>query len=500
MTEVRITDEPVDAIRFLATIMEHIHELPCGPELEKSLERMVGDASYRLVVADDGNGGPLTAAGVITFLFQPMIELHVLAVEALWVRDGEPEVCRQVLRAVSDLARRMDFGGLCIAPRSSNATGALRQLAEAGELDGDPITLSEMPLQKRGNPAAVYSALVEDMITDRAFISVPLIVIHTRKVQVDLDGRAYEGAGPLYRGEGRLECLPHWQCRDVDELATLHFAKGFYARPRALPAGSTAPFGGTIAEQLLHQGYVGQGAVSLSTSFDVAANYATHTQKRDEALVFVVDCERLRRQSKIFDATTTLAAACPLIQGEAWAPLQRVVLALSPDLEAAGEFLERCHAETFERARTGHTGSLAPQPDPMSYLSVRSRATLKRAGVSNQDLLQLYATFEEFAAHALQQIGSVDTLRPDRQDGYSVETRLAGPMVYFEIFKRILEPLKSALAGAAAPGWDTTPMGYIAKTVRDSECFAAGSLSGDIIVEACVVDRTGRQRRRILPS
>jgi hypothetical protein len=499
MTQVRITDSPADVASFLATMLQHVNEIPYGPGLAESLERIVRDPSYRFVLADDGHGGSPLAAGVVTFLFQPMAEVHVLAVEALWFLEGNLGAQLPIWRALTDLARRMDFGGVCVAARSTNGANALRQLIDRGELDDDPITVSQLPLQKQNNPAAVRTALSDEMITDSAFISVPVAVIHTRKVQVDLSGREYEVAGPLYRGEGRVQNPPHWRCRNVDELAALHFAQGFYARPRELPSGSTAPFSGTIAEQLLHQGYIGQGAVSLSTSFDVAAAYATHTHERDEALVFVVDSERLRQRTRIFDARATLASGCPLIPGDAWTPLRRVVLALSPDLEAAGAFLERCHAETFERARVG-LGSLAPRPDPMSYLSARSCAALERAGVSNQELLQVHDAFEEFAIHALQQIGSVDTLRPRGQGNYAVETRRPGPMVYFEVFARILGPLKAALGGAAAPGWDTTPMGYIAKTVRDDECFAAGPLPGALIVEAYVVGRDGRRCRRIVPT
>src|SRR5688572_33092399 len=96
--------------------------------------------------------------------------------------------------------------------------------------------------------------------------------------------------------------------------------------------------------------------------------YANHARQREEALVFTVDTERLIRHTKIFDAVATLSAACPWIPREAWASLQRVVGALWIDLPAAGKFLKRCYEEAFERSRIG-MGSLAPPPDPFSYLS-----------------------------------------------------------------------------------------------------------------------------------
>jgi hypothetical protein len=490
MLEVRITDEPASVARVLATIVEHIHELPCGPGLGENLERIIQDASYRFVMAADGHRGPLAAAGVVTFFLQPMIDQHLLAVEALWFRDDQLSTQLPVWRSLVELSQRMEFGGACVSPRSTNAASALRELIERGALDGYPVTVSRVPLQKQGNPSPLHSAFSEDAITGSAFISVPVALIHTRKAEVDLSGREYAGSAPLYRGEGRLACPPHWDCADLDALAALHFAKGFYARPRALPSGSAAPFGGTIAEQLLHQGYVGQGAVSLSTSFDVAANYATHARQRDEALVFTIDTKRLRGRTKIFDATATLAVACPWIPGEAWTPLRRLVGALWADLPAAGHFLERCYEEAFERARVG-AGSLAPPPDPFSYLSGQALAAVEAAGVSGEELARVHDAFEKFAEFAQQRIGGVDDLHMDSHGGYTVESYRVGPMAYFEVFARILDDLRAARPNAE-PGWDTTPMGYIAKAARDDECFAAGSVPGGLIIEAQVVDRAGR--------
>jgi hypothetical protein len=498
MLEVRISDEPASAVKVFSALAEHIHELPCGQWFEESLQRIMLDRTYRFVTAEDEPGGPLAAAGVITFFLQPMADTHVLAVEALWFRDDDLGAQLPVWRALVTLSQRMEFGGVCISANSTNTVPALRELAERGVLDDCPVTLCRIPLQKQGNPSPVRSAFSNDTINDSAFISVPAVVVHTHKIQMDLSGREYVGSAPLYRGEGRLECLPHWDCTDLDALAAVHFAKGFHARPRALPTGSSAPFGGTIAEQLLHQGYIGQGAVSLSTSFQVAAMYATHARQREEALVFTVDTEQLARHTKIFDAGATLSAACPWIPRETWAPLRRVVEVFWTDLPAAGRFLERCYEEAFERARVG-AGSLAPAPDPFSFFSVQERVALETAVVSGTELLRVYAAFEEFAEYAQQRIGSVDVLNADSQAGYAVETHRVGPMAYFEVFARILDALRAARPDAE-PGWDTTPMGYIAKTGRDDECFAAGAVPGEFIVEAHVIDQIGRPVRRLIPS
>jgi len=284
---------------------------------------------------------------------------------------------------------------------------------------------------------------------------------------------------------------PHWECEDLRSLAAVHFAKGFHARPRAVPAGSAEPFGGSIAEQLLHQGGVGQGSVSLSTSYDVAATYATHAGNREEALVFTVDTERLRQRMKIYDASATLEAACPWIPMDAWTPLRHAVGALWGDLAAAGTFLERCYAKCFERAAVG-LGSLAPRPDVDAYLSRGARAALEAAGVTRDELLRVHDVFEEFAEFAQQRVGSVDTLRADGAGGYTVETERVAPMAYFEVFARIKDALLDARKDAD-PGWDNTPFGYLAKTARDAEYFAAGPIAGGLIVEARVVYRNGKQ-------
>lgn len=496
MLEARITDDPADVIRILSALIEHSGELPCGYELAQSLDRLARDATYRFVAGSD-NDDALAVAGVVTFFHQPMTEELILAVEALWCRDDRLETLLPVLRVLTEFARRLEFGGVCIAPRSTNAVGALRQLVERASLEGDPVTVNALPLQKQGNTDPIASAFSNDEISGAAFISVPSIIVHTRRAEIDVGGVLFEDQRPLYRGEGRLVCPPWWNCTGPDDLAAIHFVNGFHARPREWPAGSSAPFSGTIAEQLLQQGYVGQGAVSLSTSFEAAAMYATEAGQREAALVFAVDSAKLRLQLPIFDARATLAAACPWIPAEAWVPLRRIVLALWSDLPAAGRFLERCYEEAFERARAG-TGSLGPRPDPVSYLPPQLRANVGTRGLRTDDLESVHDAFEEFAEFALQQIGTVDTLRSDGDDsGYRVTSVRVGPMAYFEVFARVLDPLLDVKPDAAA-GWDTTPMGFIAKTVRDEECFAAGAVAGNLITAAYVVDQHGRAIRTIM--
>jgi hypothetical protein len=138
-------------------------------------------------------------------------------------------------------------------------------------------------------------------------------------------------------------------------------------------------------------------------------------------------------------------------------PLRRLAGALWSDLPAAGRFLERCYAETWERARVG-AGSLAPRPDVPSYLSPEARAAVEAAGMSAEELARVHDVFEESAEFAQQRVGDIDELHLDGEGGYTVETHSVGPMAYFEVFARILDALLDARPDAD-PGLGYDPAG-----------------------------------------
>ena len=476
--------------RAVRILLEHMHDLPCASGLSTILPRALSDASYKFFAAEDEAGGPLIAAGLMTFFRQPMADINILAVEALWFEGDNLSSQLPVWRALVEFCRKAKFGAVCVSPSSTNAQEALQTLVVAGVLEGAPITLDRCPLQKVGNPSPVWTAFAEEPITDAAFISSPVITVHTEKVIVDVSGRELAGAGSLYRGEGRLECSPYWHCADLDQLITVHFAKGVHACKRELAHN----FNGTIKEQILHQAAVAQGAVSLSTSFEVAARYATHRGRRDEGVVFLLDTERVRNHTRIFDAMATLVAACPWIPSEAWTPLRGVVRQLSLDVVATGDFLERCFEDSFARARVG-AGSLMPRREVFEKLSSEARASLAVAGVSQEESDRVLSVFGEFAELALQRVGSADVLHLGEGSEYTVETKRVGPMAYFEMFASVRETLQNL--PRANRGLDLTPFGYIAKTLRDDECLASGSIPGKFIVEALVVDRVGAVVRRV---
>ena len=54
-----------------------------------------------------------------------------------------------------------------------------------------------------------------------------------------------------------------------------------------------------------------------------------------------------------------------------------------------------------------------------------------------------------------------------------------------------------AAADVLPPGAPVSRSLHHDPPVCDEECFAAGAVPGDLIVEACVIDREGRPGRRI---
>jgi hypothetical protein len=174
--------------------------------------------------------------------------------------------------------------------------------------------------------------------------------------------------------------------------------------------------------------------------------------------------------------------------------LRRVVRLLSLDLVSTGNFLERCFEDSFARARVG-AGSLVPRYEVFENLFPEARASLEAAGVTQEECERVLSVFDEFAELALQQIGSVDTLHVGERSKYTVETQRIGPMAYFEMFAFVRKSLQNL--PRANRGLDLTPFGYIAKTLRDDECLISGSIPGQFILEALIVDSVGGVVRRV---
>jgi hypothetical protein len=493
--DVRITDDIADVMTVVSTLVEHLEEMPRPEQLGLTLSRMLEDGTYRFFIARSDTDGSVVACGIVTFFTLPMADDHVLGVEALWLREDDRSVEDLVWTALINFARKLQFRGILVSEYSINRRPVLERLLRAGNVQGYPVHAERFWLQKVGNVDPVFTSFCESSVRGAVFSSVPVVAIGTRMYVIDVDGVEYQGSEPLYRGEGRLVRPNHWTCSDVFELAEIVSRNGIAPRTRELPPQSHEAFTGTIAEQLLHQGYVGQGAISLSMSFDIATRYAIHAGEHDVGLVFTIDPDRLRKRTRIFSASETLARACPWIPLSAWSGLTAIVQALQDDLVAAGRLLEACHKEAWKRAKVG-AGSLQPAPDLMSHLSGTAQKALSAAGIGVPHLAEVYRVFEEFAEFAQDRVGSVDTIHVEHGDPDRVQTERVEPMAYFLVFDRIVDVLEEARPDWAV-GWDNTVYGYIAKTFRDAELFTAGEIPGDAITACHVVKTTGAAPERL---
>jgi len=476
---------------ILTQLGERLPRLRDDPLYHASIPHFLSSGAYKFLV-DEPHGSrasmdTATAFGFVTFYKAPMMERLVLAVEALWFARDDLEAQMPVWRFIATLARQMEFHGVCLDEQSVNAPRALAELSARGTLDGDPVGSETVLLQL--DAPGIYSSFTDGPVTGGAFLA-RCLRIYTLRVRVDLDGVASTDVDALYRGEGRLANPPHWACGDLDELGRRFMARGFDAR-------APGRFDGTVGSQILQQGYVNQPTVSLTTSFDVAAYYATKAGTRPGAVVFTIDAARLRALGDVYDSYRTLARHCDWIMPGEFATLRRIVQTLG--VLQAGRFLAR----VYDTARTrveqyGHLPDiLMPRMIWSGEFDASDWERLRRADVDPRALDGLQNAFETFWMFALGKIGSVDTIVRGGEGDARVESRPAGPFGYYVAFEQVRGQLASALEGATGdhrqPGWDLTAFGYIAKTCRDEEFFAPCAIPGECIVRATVVSPEGRR-------
>jgi hypothetical protein len=282
----------------------------------------------------------------------------------------------------------------------------------------------------------------------------------------------------LYRGEGRLSC-PGWECHDIGELETRVRHAGFEPR-------SSAPFAGTVQEQILHQGYVPQGTVSLSSSFDVCAQYATHRGDRPGGIVFTIDSDQLRAHGPVWDAYATLVRHCDWFFPSEFETLRTVVSALG--VKEGGRFLARCHAGT--RARAQRSGGFEPLAGPVDWDEYLDGGLprLLAAGLDEEQLSGLHAGLEQYWMRALGQVAAESVIHiGDGDIEPTVEERPLGILAYEHAFLEVQARLQAEALAPADPGWDLTSFGYIAKTCRDREYLSTGPVPPDCIAAATIV-------------
>lgn len=304
---------------------------------------------------------------------------------------------------------------------------------------------------------------------------------------IEWSGVISENAAPLYRGEGRLSLEQAWKCTDCVELAAHLRTAGFATRH---PQGH---FSGTLADQILQQGYVNQNTVSLTESFEVARNYALGGGTRQQGVVFTIDRGRLSRHGKLYDSYASMRKYLHWFFQSEFETLSTLVKVL--DVAEGGAFLERLARETRQLVETNRDLVVSP-PTWSSNLRPGRWEQLQQSEIGVERLDSLYHAFRGFWMFAS---GGVETdrLRLDPEGGApAVATRPAELFGYYLAFRAVQQQLCDVQAGAGEehkrnPGWQTTPFGYVAKTCRDREFFSTGGIAPDCIVESIVVGHRG---------
>lgn len=469
----------VDDVDARVAIGELIGSLLSSDGFGASVDEYARSDAYTFLIsfADDGPDDTLAdarAVAVLSVYELPMASRVVLGVDGMALR-GDLEAALGFLRVLAEIASAADMHGVLIAEGGVAKPGLVEALAGRGHLDTEPVGVVRPWMMRRAS-AGAWSPFAAGPIPDRVFEAVPCLCIVTEDLTVDPSGEEYSGAGPLYRGEGRLRC-DGWDCGTLDDVAAHLRRVGFVPR-------SDASFGGTVVEQILHQGYVRQGTVSLSSSFDVCAYYATYRGERPAGVVFTVDADRLRAHGAIWDTYATLARHCDWFFAAELETLATVVDALG--VKDAGRFLERCHAGTRQRVVEGSAGF---EPIDWDTYVDGGLDRLQGAGIEEEPLASLHNALEAYWGRALGQIAAEDVIHV----GGGTETRRLGVLAYEQAFLEAERRLASDPHVPPDPGWDMTAFGYIAKTCRDREYLCTGPVPPDCIVAATIVS-AGRRR------
>jgi hypothetical protein len=480
MRSIRATDNLAEMIRIAMELRNRLPQLEHDELFAASIPQFLSLAGYKFIIAEDDRSDQPCAFGLLTFYKAPVIKSIFLAVEAIWFRDENLEDQLWIWADLVSYAEKLEFAAVCVAEKSVNTPVALGRLEKCGAFGRE---LGKKYGVERGRPVlqgtapGLYSAFSEDAQSGSAFFA-PCIVV-APLVPVNWSGVPSQNAKPLYRGEGRLEVDGAWYCQDYPELIEHFLKEGF--PPREAKAG----FSGTIPEQILQQGYVNQGTVSLTESPEVAAMYARGPECKS-GVVFTIDRARLRSYGEVYDSYASMHKYLDWFFESEFETLSKLVNTLG--VLDGGNFLNRCDRESRELVQSGMDAFTAPPAWP-KYFEGDGWAKLRGAGILEDQLTSLHQAFRAFWSYALGQVGSVDTLVLNPAGGEpKVTTKAVEPLGYYWAFREVEEKLEDVRATAAEeykrnPGWQTTPFGYVAKTCRDKEFFSTGSVPGDCIID-----------------
>ena len=388
-----------------------------------------------------------------------------LAVEAVWFDPDCPDAQREAWSGLLAVAREQNLDALYLKLETISPPEPLEELLRAGGWDRFVVRREHHSVMQ-ARSEGLWSAFTSTTRRQAAFADCVRV---QEPVEISLSGVRSTGSALLFRGEGRVNEPPYASCPDLPALVAHIHQNGF--APRA--AGT---FGGSLVEQIRHQGYVSSPTVSLTSDPKVAAIYATARGTRGRAAVFAIDPSVLGEHAPVWDSFASMRA-----HHGAWLKMDFdsiVKLVRAFDVQEAGAILEGMYAGLRARKQQ-YEDTLGLQADARAYIDP---SVVQHADSVLKD--------EEF--------GSLCTVlehaSPSQDRGFAREAFVATP--YGAAFHVALPDLTRAQKEAAGderrhPGWDTTPFGYIAKTCRDREFFSSGGIPAAAIKEARVVDAAG---------
>jgi hypothetical protein len=469
--------DPNELPRIALTLAQRVPQLLADDLYSQSLPYILSDVAFQFVVDRDERTGETSALALLRLYETPFDNKIVVAVEALWIDD---DAMRQ-RRFWQQLADRFgSFKCMCVTARSVADPAALEWLRHVGVVGQALVRETPLILRPVGRPG-LYSAFCDGPAPEQ--IDTTCLCLYS------MAGTPTVAKGLLYRGDGRLKWAGHWEYETLEELAAALCRDGF-------PARRVGSFGGTVRDQISHQGYVDSATVSLTASREVGAVYATESGAHP-GIVFAIDPARLRSTGEVYDSYATMVRYCNWIQPDVFDGLRALIVSFGSDrdgLRGAGAFLK----DLDERAR--RASLMLPAPPSAELVPPEAVERAERAGVSVALLEHLFEDLRGFWASST---GGGALEVTVTADGNVVETPMEAH-VYIAAFAHAQPELEAAytrrLENGGDPGWDLTPLGYITKTCRDEEFFSTGPIDGESIVAATIVDQRGKAARELDPE
>ena len=499
-TVTRFTTDPGEARRAMVHLR---HLLPDAerPLFDASISSFLDDAlGYRILVAAPAQPAAvaeLCGAAMVTVIRSPMTEVDLLLVDCIW-SDGAEETDDRIWRHLIQEAQTRDCVAICVPSRAPGAESQFLRGrgADRRSFRGRPAGYFPQVLVQLGQRGLWTSVNEGPSLASAQFLQCILIETLDTEERTAQGARVTARSTTAYRGEGRLDAGAYASCTDLHALIDEVMRVGFV--PRA-----DESFGGTLREQLLHQGYVDQGTVSLTASTEVAEIYARAGTKRPAGVVFEVDVAGLNCNAPVYDGMQTLRNHCDWMFQSDHETIEQALQVLG--VRAGGRFLETLYAVTHDRVATGITEREALEGGSSSRLAAIPNELRDRLiGVIEPTVLDgALQSLEAYWMYALGQVGSVDRIDARTGDLAEVRSLVREPFLFERTFRDVHDHLDAALKVRRSEpdrrrGWDLTAFGYMAKAILDRELFASGGVPPEFIRSATIVP-AGDQRGETIP-